>query len=159
MDPLNLVNLLPQDNTSNNILDCTPKPSIMDALNLMNQTLYLLNQAINLYDTLDDAEEQVVAVLRSISDNINKIVNIFGGNGGFVGKMLGQEGNLVAENNRKKIIEWIFNSLVNILTEYAQGYQNIPLWIQDLMNMQKTLEILFMTKATPDEQNIELQQQ
>ena len=125
-----------------------PPPSdaaISEIINLLNECVPMLNQAIHMFD-FESYEMMVTNLLRQIGSKLGKVINLLGGNKGYVGTAFGRESQYVNATDRKSALQWMRNvihSIIHILT-VGQGGVESESWAKDLMDVLKTIEGLFL---------------
>lgn len=138
-----LVNLLPDND---NPYSANKKCDINNIMADIQNVVTLFASAIHMYDIMEDAEAQIISTLRQISIDLSKVINMLGNPSGYIGNAFGRQGFFTNETNRKLALEWMNGILVNILREQAMGYNMVDIWTKDLIDIQKTIELLFLVR-------------
>jgi len=119
-------------------------PTVADALTvLQKECVVLINQALHLLN-FDNSEDKIINTLRQLSHRIEGIIKAFGGNNGYQGNPFGRESQYRIDTDLKAILQWIHNTMINILREHSMGYENLEIWARDLTDIQRTIETFYM---------------
>jgi hypothetical protein len=148
MNPLELLKILPNEQNPDSTLapSVDMKVCIEDGIRMVQEASSKINNIVHFYNILNAPDTNTTNLLRSVSMLINKAAEVFRGQTtDMQGTAFGREALFVSNSNRAYALHWINIMLNNILTEYAMGFMNEKIWAQDLTNIQKTIEIIFMT--------------